>query len=337
MTRTLVLLAVLLAAGCRKASTVEQVAAAVPSAPAQSAVKPVPKDLPPVVARVNGEPIERWELESAVREIETLSMHPLISAERDETMRAIVDRLIGHHLAAQEARAETLGASAAEVQASMDQAEHEFSNKDDFAKMLEDLKMSVEQFRHQTQIRLELSKFIRAKIAPAIKIDQKAVAAYYSQNLPRFQQPETVRTSHIFISVPPGSSPAQREAGRAKAAAVLGQLRGGVDFAVLARSQSEDPGSAEAGGDIGTIARGQSEPSFEIAAFALQPGQLSDVVETSLGFHVIKGSEHHQATTSSLDQVRSEIEQLIVQEKQNERFSTFIEGAKAKGRIEVLF
>jgi len=326
-----------IATGCRKSAVVEQVAAAAPAPAAQSTVKPVPKDLPAVLARVNGEPIERWELDSAIREIEALAVHPLISSERDEMMRAIVDRLVGHHLAAQEARATKLAASAAEIQASVDKAAREFSSNGEFTKMLEASGLSLEQFRRQTQISLELSKFIRVQISPGVKIDQKTIAAYYAQNLTRFQQPETIRASHIFISAPPGTSPAQRQAARAKATAILDELRNGVDFADLAHSQSDDFASAAAGGDIGTIVRGQSDPPFEAAAFALQAGQVSSVVETSLGFEVIKSTEHHQATTTSLDQVKGEIEQVLSEQAENEKFSAFVERAKAKSRIEILF
>jgi peptidyl-prolyl cis-trans isomerase C len=327
----------LMAAGCRKSAAVEPVAAAVPAAAAQSTVKPVPKELPAILATVNGEPIERWELDSAIREIEALAVHPLISAQRDQMMRAIVDRLIDHHLAAQEARTKKLGASAAEIQAGVDEAQREFASPDEFTKMLTDSGMSLEQFRRQTQINLELSKFIRAEITPAVKIDPSAVVAYYTQNASRFQQPETVRASHIFVSAPPGATPAQRQAARAKAGAILDELRKGVDFADLAQSQSDDFASGAAGGDIGTIARGQSDPAFEAAAFALQAGQVSNVVETPLGFEVIKSIERHPATTASLDQVKGGIEQVLSEQAQNEKFSAFIERAKATSRIEILF
>src|SRR5262249_33949697 len=237
--------------GCRKSLAIEQAAAGVPVAAAQSTVKPVPKDLPAVLARVNDEPIERWELESAVREIEALARHPLITSQRDEMLRAIVDRLIGHHLAAQEARKVKLGATAAEIQSSVDEAVKEFSSKDEFTKMLEDSGVSLEQFRRQAQINVELAKLIRTQIAPQIKINPQDIAAYYAKNLPRFQQPETVRASHIFIASPPGASAGDRQTARAKATSIREEIRKGADFAELAHALSEDFGSANAGGDIG--------------------------------------------------------------------------------------
>src|SRR5690242_9858581 len=159
-----------LAGACRDARTTAAPppppAGASPAAPAAAPVAAVPPDLPAVVARVNGEAIERWELQQALEEIESIASHPIIPSERDRVIRGVVDRLIGHHLAAQQARAQKLGASPAEIDASVAEAKREFPDEAAFAKALAATGSSLEQFRRYAQLRLELSKFIAAKIAP---------------------------------------------------------------------------------------------------------------------------------------------------------------------------
>jgi len=332
-----------LGAGCRNSHT-----AAAPPAPAAppAAIQPgaapegtpvaaVPADLPVVIARVNGEAIERWELQQALEEIETIASHPIIASERDRVIRGVVDRLIGHHLAAQQARAQKLGASAAEIDASIADAKHQFPDQAAFAKALADSGSSLEQFRHYAQTRLELSKFIQTKIAPAAKVDDQAIEAFYANNGSDFQEPETLHASLIFVSAPAEAGAAKRKEGRKKADGILADLRKGGDFAQIATSRSEDPGSAQNGGDLGRFERGHFEPAFDAVAFALPPGQISDVVESPIGYYIIKSHEHQPARPLPLADVRDRIASRLAEQLQNEKFAAFVEQAKAHAKIEI--
>jgi parvulin-like peptidyl-prolyl isomerase len=332
-----------LAGGCGKSQT----AAAPPPAPAQPAAQPaapeappvavVPADLPAVIARVNGEAIERWELQQALEEIAAIAAHPIIAAERDRVIRGVVDRLIGHHLAAQQARAQKLGASAAEIDASIAEAKREFPDEAAFQKALAATGSSLEQFRRYAQLRLELSKFIEAKIAPAAKVDDKAIEAYYTKNAGDFQEPETLHASLIFVSAPADSSGAKRKEGRVKADGILADLRKGGDFAQIATTRSEDPGSAQNGGDVGRFERGRFEPAFDAVAFTLPPGQISDVVESPIGYYIVKSHEHQPARPRPLADVRDKIATRLGEQLENEKFATFVEQAKARAKIEIYF
>src|SRR5581483_2896963 len=151
-----------------------------------------------------------------------------------------------------------------------------------FQKALADGGSSLEQFRHYAQMRLELSKFIQAKIAPSAKVDDKAIEAFYANNTSEFQEPETLHASLIFVSAPADAGTAKRTEGRRKAEAILADLRQGGDFARIATSRSEDPGSAQNGGDLGRFERGHFEAAFDAVAFALPPGQTSGVVESPI-------------------------------------------------------
>jgi peptidyl-prolyl cis-trans isomerase C len=114
--------------------------------------------------------------------------------------------------------------------------------------------------------------------------------------------PERIRVRHILLGADPGEG---RQGRRAEAEALLARLHGGEDFAVLAGQRSEDPGSAERGGDLGFFSRGKMVKAFEEAAFALKaPGDLSEVIETRFGFHILKLEEREPARRRSFEEVK---------------------------------
>lgn len=302
---------------------------------AQTAVKPVPKELPAILADVNGESVERWEMETAIREIELMAEHPLPSSQRDELIRAVLDRLIGHHLVAQEARSLKLVVSDAEVQADIARLRDQFSTQAEFEEALSDYRTTLDQLRRQRRLSLEVAQFVRKNIEPSVSVKPQDVQAYYQENSEQFHEEESVHANHILILALPDATPAQKATARAQATTILGQLRAGADFAQLAREHSQDPGTAPEGGDLGWVPRGRTDPVFEAAAFSLKVAELSDVVETSYGFHVIKVGERREARTVSFGEVKNNIERLLAERGQQEALAAFVEQAKTKAKIEI--
>jgi len=144
-----------------------------------------------------------------------------------------------------------------------------------------------------------------------IEVSAEDARAYYEQNKARFTTEEQRRASHILIRVDSDASAGEREAARAKAESIVQRLKEGADFAGLAATESQDPGSAAEGGDLGFFTRDMMVQPFAQAAFALEPGQTSDVVETEFGFHVIRVTDLRAGTQKSFESVRPEIESEI--------------------------
>jgi peptidyl-prolyl cis-trans isomerase D len=143
-----------------------------------------------------------------------------------------------------------------------------------------------------------------------------AVKAYYDAHVEdRFTTPEQVHARHILIKLAPGADEKARAEARKKAEDVLAEVKAGSDFAALAKKESQDPGSASKGGDLGLFARGRMVPPFEAAAFALEPGGVSDIVETPFGFHIIKVDEKVPGGQKPLEEVRGEIVKTLTDEK----------------------
>jgi peptidyl-prolyl cis-trans isomerase D len=159
-----------------------------------------------------------------------------------------------------------------------------------------------------------------ATLASQVKVTQADLQSYYRDHIDEYRVPEQVDVRHILIKTPPPGpdgkvDPAAVKAAEAKAEDILKQLKAGANFAELAKKYSQDTASAQQGGDLGWINRGQTVPEFEKAAFALKKGEISGIVQSSYGFHIIQLLDKHEAHLKSLDEVKSEIEPIIQQRK----------------------
>jgi len=141
------------------------------------------------------------------------------------------------------------------------------------------------------------------------QLDPAEVSKYYQANLSRYGEPEQRQASHILIPVKSGASEEERRQARQQAESVLARVRAAPgSFAEVAKKESVDTGSASKGGDLGFFSRGMMVPPFEEAAFRLKPGQISELVESDFGFHIIKLTAIKPGKVKTLDQVKPEIE-----------------------------
>jgi peptidyl-prolyl cis-trans isomerase D len=159
-----------------------------------------------------------------------------------------------------------------------------------------------------------------AALQGQVQVTRDDLQRYYNDRQDQFRVPETVSVRHILIKTPPPGpdgkvDPKGVEAARARAQDVLKQLKSGAKFEDLARKYSEDPGSKDKGGLYETVERGRMVPEFDKAAFSLPKGQVSDLVQTSFGFHIMRVEEHQAARLKSLDEAKPEIEGAVAQEK----------------------
>jgi peptidyl-prolyl cis-trans isomerase C len=298
--------------------------------------KPMPAQLPNVLARVNGETIEKWEFENAVKRVESRAGSPVPPDKRDEVLRGVLDQLVAYHLLAQESRARKLDVTDAEVEAQMAQARQGFPTEEAFKQGLAAQGVTIDQLRQQARTGLQVQKVIDAEVASKVAVQDADVSAFYQQNLDRFKQGDTVHASHILIGVAQTATPEEKAAARAKAEAALKQVKRGADFAAVARAQSQDPGSAPNGGDLGFFPKGQMTPAFEEAAFKLKPGGVSGIVETPFGFHIIKVIEKRGARTAPLAEVSGQIKEFLEQGQRETKLEQFLDQVKTRSKVEIL-
>jgi len=164
-----------------------------------------------------------------------------------------------------------------------------------------------------------------AKIPIPQQISDAVLQKEYAANQDQYKTPERVQARHILIKSD-ASNDAEK---KAKAEGILKQLKGGADFAKLAKENSDDPGSAAMGGELGFIVRGQTVPEFEKAAFTLQPGQTSGLVKTTYGYHIIQVEKHEAAHTQPFEEVRGKLFQEYVQRTQQAQLEQLADKALA--------
>jgi peptidyl-prolyl cis-trans isomerase D len=179
-----------------------------------------------------------------------------------------------------------------------------------------------------------------AKVESRVQVTPAELESYYNQHRDQYRVPEQAKVSHILIKTPlPGPDGKVDEKGVAaaqqRAQDLLKQLKAGANFEDLARKNSEDPGSAKEGGSLGWVPKGRTVPEFEKAAFSLPKGQLSDLVKTSYGFHIIRVDDRQEAHLKTLAEVKDQIEPILKQQKAQElaqkQAEDLVQAAKTQG------
>lgn len=158
------------------------------------------------------------------------------------------------------------------------------------------------------------------------------VQRYYNQHQQQFQVPEEVQVRHILIKVAPKANAQTVAAAKSKAEGILKQLKSGVNFAELAKKYSDDPGSKAQGGELGFIQHGATVPEFDKTAFSLQPGQISPVIRTQFGFHILQVEARQPAHVKSVDEVHDLILANLTQQAQSQAAQQFAAKLQAQAQ-----
>jgi peptidyl-prolyl cis-trans isomerase D len=172
-----------------------------------------------------------------------------------------------------------------------------------------------EQFRSPAHISLRYLQFDPARYIDEVVLEDEEINKYYRRNSDQFVVDEAVTAAHILIKVAPTDSDEKKAEKRKLAEKVLAKANAGDDFAALARKYSDDTGSATKGGDLGSFGRGTMVPEFEQAAFSLKTGDVSDLVETQFGLHIIKVTDYTNAKIKELNAVIDQVKASLRIEK----------------------
>jgi len=295
-----------------------------------------PKD---VVATVNGIAIKRTTLDAS---LQAARMNPLLFGSPlpkspEETAKVVLDQLISAELLAQEAQKKGVAVTEAEVDASMKQTKAAFASEADYLATLKENGFTEADIRADARRQIAIKRLFEKDLLPNVPaIDEATARGFYDTNPFQFTEPEESRVAHILVIVDADADAKKLEKARQKIGQAVADLKEGKDFAGLARSVSEDDGSREKGGDVGWVVRGEWPAEFVTAANALQKkGELSPVVKTRFGLHVLKLLEKHPAKRLPYDEkLKKEIVAFLDRKRQEDMALDYVDALRKKAKVE---
>ena len=246
---------------------------------------------------------------------------------KQETLGLLIDQ----ELLWQAAQTRGTLASVEEVNQALEEMLTQYRSEDLFLRTLTDEGYTQQSYREHLQ-RLVSARKYQDEVAADVEISDADIHTFYIENPDSFQMPATVRARHILVTVDPAAGEAAIQAAWDEMAEVVDQLAMGADFATLASEYSDDS-SAARGGDLGYFPRSQMVEPFENAAFSLQPGELSDVVETRFGLHLIKVEDRRAAELLPEDLVRDQAHTYLQQQRRQEALDAELANLRAAAEI----
>ena len=315
-------------------------------------VPPLPKPVvsndslfpPTVLAKGKGFEVNSKQLDEAFLNFRTAAasrgQSPPPEEKRLEVEKKLLDRLIVVEVLKRKA----IEADKAKGKAASDKLLGDFLKQagsiEGFRRQVQAMGMTPEAFTEQFTDRAIVEEVVNREVRATISITPEQVQKFYDENPKRFEQPETVRAAHILLTTVELASkqelaPDKQKAQRALIEALLKRVRAGEDFGKLAKEFSQDPGSKERGGEY-VFPRGQMAVEFETAAFSMSVGQISDVVTTKFGYHIIKVLERNAAGKIEFAKVKDRVRENLQQEEADKRLPAYLEAVKKEAGVEIL-
>jgi len=291
--------------------------------------------------RINGETISYQRFQSFYVEYRD-SKGVAIGARGDQLdllkklRREAMDLLIEQMLVAQQAEKAGVQADAATVDEAFAELRSVFDDDATFEMKLKEDGFTQESLRRHLGRMMAAQQYLDGIRENSSEVTEQDLKRYYEDNTQRLTLPEQVRVRHILITWKPLGKQDDRAFIRESMQPILKRARAGEDFAALARELSDDYATKQMGGDTGFFHRGQMAPAFEEAAFALEPGEISDVVETSFGVHIIKLEQRQEQELLAYDDIHDQLRDHVRQEKAEAAVRAEIDRLQAAADIEIL-
>ena len=304
------------------------------ASPALSGEKKSPSE--DTIAVVNGSVISMGAFDSELKSLKQRSLNrgmPLTGARLSEAKKEVLENIIERELLFEESIKMGIAIDSEAVTEEFNKLKKRFESEDKFKEALNAMGTSVETLKAQLKKGLAIQKFIDQKFVQKIKLSPKEIKSYFDDHQEFFKQPEQAEASHILIKVDPKADESKKAEAKKEIMAIQKKLKEGEDFSALAKEVSQCP-SGKKGGGLGYFGRGQMVKPFEEAVFSLGKGDVSDIVETKFGYHLIKCLDKKPEIIKSFDEVKDNIEKYLKTEQVRKEVDSFVEKLKENAKIE---
>lgn len=288
-----------------------------------------------IAATVNEEPITTIELD---REVQLMhkELEKLPASERAALKSAALNRLVDKKLIDQKIRELDIKVSEEEVRLAIEDVKKQNNiSQEALEQALAGQGLSFEQYKRQLKEQLERIRLMSQEVRSKVQVGEREVREFYEANRARFGAEEEFRARHIFFKVEKKGGAEELAVTEKQAVEVLKEARAGKEFAELARKYSTDPAAARDGGDLGTFKREDMLPEIGDTVAALKPGEVSDLVLSPAGLHIIKLEERKPGKGKPFEEVKDEIEEQLYKKKADERFNQWVKELRAAAAIEI--
>jgi peptidyl-prolyl cis-trans isomerase C len=290
------------------------------------------------VAIVNGTAISSSDLDREVKlwsERMASQGRQLPPTQLPAVRKQILESLISQELLYQASKKNKINVDQKITDEKFDAIKKRFKTEEEFKEAIAKMGVTEAIIRMQLEKGLAIDELLKTKVVKDIEVTDEETRKYYDEHLDQFKQAEQVKASHILIKVEPTATDEQKAEARKKIETVQGKLKKGDDFAAVAKEYSEGPSNSR-GGDLGFFQRGQMVKPFEDAAFTMEADQVSEVVETQFGYHIIKVFEKKQESTAPYSEVKDQLKEHLKQQKTRQIVEEYVEGLRKKAKIELL-
>ena len=321
-----------LAAGCnKKESKIETGETKTPAVAEKQEENPLEK-LPNVIATVNGTDLFKKEFEKVYASVSSQANMMGQQESGGDIIALALDQLINAELLRQESERQNLIPSPEAVDEELSAIKSRFPDTEAFEKAISEKGMGVEDVKEEISNQLAVKSLLAKEVKSKISISDEAIDKFYNENPDYFKQEKSVKASHILVKTEEGAGEEKIAEARQKIEAILAEVKGGADFAEVAKKSSEGP-SGPNGGDLGYFSSGQMVKPFEDAAFALKIGEVSGIVQSNFGFHIIKVFDKSKGGITPLDEVRITIETYLTRTEGADIFQEYVKNLRAGSTI----
>lgn len=286
-----------------------------------------------VAATVNGDPIYWSQVDTEVTRTAAQfgidPKSPEFEKQRADITKAVIDQLIGTRIVMQEARKRNLVAGDKEVDEQLAGIRQRFPSETEFNTAMARNGFTLAALRDV--IRINLTQRRVAEAVAMGTVTEEEMRKRFDSNRAQYNKPAQIKVSHMLFRV---AEKGQEAVAQAKARIVQAKLADGGKFEDLAKQYSDDPGSAERGGDLGFVSKGTLVKEFEEVAWALKPGETSGLVKTQYGLHIIRVHEVKEAEKADYDKVKDQIREQLLAAKREKAFEAWIDAQRKVAKIE---
>ena len=292
-----------------------------------------------IAAIVNDEVVTLYEVNRAaqpfIREAEKKAQ--LDDAVRSQIRRTALEQVVEKKLIEQKIRELNIKVTEEEIRQAIDDVkkQNSISTQEALVAALANQGLSFDQYRTQLQEQLEKLKLVSVEVRAKIHVSESELRDFYEANRSKYTEDDSYRARHIFFKTNEKASSEDIKRSMTNALMVLAETKSGKDFIELAKTYSEDPAARKDGGDLGVFKKGDMQPEMESAIVAMKPGEVSELVYTPSGFHIIKLEERISGKLKPYEGLKAELEEAVYRNKSEERFGQWAKDLRGKASIEI--